>query len=169
MAAACCRSLTSLPTSWSARCEGELAVHLDGGSLARRFALRLRSPRRSRLWRLPSFACQRNGSEPPRRMRALVLTIGEEAIFAVAGLSATSVTDLCRSRTPQSPIGLISLRDQARGAFGVGLPFGRIEAEALRKLADLFRALWRRKLTDHALARVAAHRHCRCRMCETIA
>ena len=75
-------------------------------------------------------------SEKPRRMRALVMAVGEEAIFAAAGLTA--------ARTPprltpeaRSPIGLISLGYQARSAFGVGLPFGRIEANSLHALADI--------------------------------
>ena len=69
-------------------------------------------------------------------MRALVMAVGEEAIFAAAGLTA--------ARTPprltpeaRATIGLISLGYQARSAFGVGLPFGRIEANALHTLADI--------------------------------
>jgi precorrin-3B synthase len=75
-------------------------------------------------------------SDPPRRMRALVIAVGEEAIFGDAGLAAFPASP---GLTPEakSTIGLISLEYQARSALGVGLPFGRIEADALRVLADL--------------------------------
>ena len=76
-------------------------------------------------------------SEKPRRMRALVMAVGEEAIFAEAGLTAVPRVRPNSRREEKSPIGLISLGDQARSAFGVGLPFGRIEADALRALADI--------------------------------
>ena len=69
-------------------------------------------------------------------MRALVMAVGEEAIFAEAGLTA----DRGISRTQpeaKSPIGLISLEIRHASAFGVGLPFGRIEANALHALADI--------------------------------
>ena len=75
-------------------------------------------------------------SEKPRRMRALVMAVGEEAIFAEAGLTAAQASPGLAPEA-KSPIGLISLGDQARKAFGVGLPFGRIEADALQALADL--------------------------------
>jgi precorrin-3B synthase len=75
-------------------------------------------------------------TDPPRRMRALVMAVGEEAIFAAAGLTAAHAS---ARLTPEakSPIGLISLGDQAQSVFGVGLPFGRIEADALYALADI--------------------------------
>jgi precorrin-3B synthase len=75
-------------------------------------------------------------SDPPRRMRALVMAAGEQAIFTEAGLAA--VPALAESK-PQagSSIGLISMMNEAECAFGVGLPFGRIEADVLAILADL--------------------------------
>ena len=75
-------------------------------------------------------------SDAPRRMRALVIAVGEEAIFAEAGITAGLLQPGIRSAA-RSPIGLISFGDQERGAFGVTLPFGRIEADALRALAEL--------------------------------
>ena len=115
--------------------KGALAVHLDGGTLAT-----LRDPaslaETIEALALAFLRLSAELSEPPRRMRALVMAVGEEAIFAAAGSSTTSLPSLPESE-PQSSIGWISLRDQARGAFGVGLPFGRIDAEALASLADL--------------------------------
>jgi precorrin-3B synthase len=69
-------------------------------------------------------------------MHRLMMAGGEEAIFAEAGLTAASAP---ARLTPEakSTIGLISLKDQERSAFGVGLPFGRIEAKALQALADI--------------------------------
>jgi len=75
-------------------------------------------------------------SDAPRRMRALVMAVGEEAIFAEAGLTAAN-TSTGPSSEAKSPIGFTSLGDQERGAFGVGLPFGRIDAYALARLAEL--------------------------------
>ncbi len=74
--------------------------------------------------------------QPPRRMAVLVHDLGEEAIFAAAGLTPIPMPD---SRTPQarSPVGFIPSPNRAEGSFGVGLPFGRIEGAALAKLADL--------------------------------
>jgi precorrin-3B synthase len=69
-------------------------------------------------------------------VRALVMAAGEEAIFAEAGLTAVSASVGLRPEA-QSPIGLISLKEQARSAFGVGLPFGRIDTDTLTRLADL--------------------------------
>lgn len=67
---------------------------------------------------------------PPRRMAALVRRVGAEAIFAKAGLEATF--DIPARHSGNQPL---------VGAFpthvGVGLPFGRLDADQLRILADL--------------------------------
>jgi precorrin-3B synthase len=114
--------------------EGKLAVHLDGGMLAALCDRSLTESVKALALAFLRLSAQR--SEKPRRMRALVMAVGEEAIFAAAGLTA--------ARTPprltpeaRSPIGLISLGYQAQSAFGVGLPFGRIESDALHALADI--------------------------------
>jgi precorrin-3B synthase len=115
--------------------EEKLAVHLDGGMLA---ALCAPSSLAETIGALAlaflRLSAQR--SEKPRRMRALVMAVGEEAIFAAAGLTSAHTPPRL---TPEarSTIGLISLGDQARSAFGVGLPFGRIEANSLHALADI--------------------------------
>jgi precorrin-3B synthase len=115
--------------------EGAIAVYLDGGTLAARCGpSSLAETVRALAFAFLRLSAQR--SEKPRRMRTLVMAVGEEAIFAEAGLTTVPTSP---GLTPQvkSPIGLIPLGDQARSAFGVGLPFGRIEAEALASLADL--------------------------------
>ena len=83
---------------------------------------------------LRRLSAQRSGSSAA--LRALVMAVGEEAIFAEACLTAVHAS---ARLTPEgkSSIGLISFVDQARSAFGVGLPFGRIEADALHALADI--------------------------------
>jgi precorrin-3B synthase len=118
-------------------CAGEsgLTVRLDGGTRAALCAPSALAET-VRAFALAFLRLSAQRSDKPRRMRALVMAVGEEAIYAEAGL--TAVHDSARL-TPEgkSPIGLISLVDQARCVFGVGLPFGRIEAEVLTKLADL--------------------------------
>jgi precorrin-3B synthase len=69
-------------------------------------------------------------------MRALVMAVGDEAIFAEAGLASFRASPGFMPEE-KSPIGLISLGYQAQSAFGVGLPFGRIEANILQALADI--------------------------------
>jgi precorrin-3B synthase len=115
--------------------DGGLAVHLDGATLVAHCA----SSSLTETVRALSFAflrlsAQRN--DAPRRMRVLVMVVGEEAIFAEAGLAAVHASPGLTPET-KSPIRLISLVYQARSAFGAGLPFGRIEAEELARLADL--------------------------------
>lgn len=115
--------------------ETGLAVHLDGGTRA---ALCAPSSiaETVKAFALAFLRLSAERSERPRRMRALVMAVGEEAVFAEAGLIAAHAS---ARLTPEakSSIGLISLIDQERNAFGVGLPFGRIEADALHALADL--------------------------------
>jgi precorrin-3B synthase len=115
--------------------EGVLTVHLDGGMLAA-LCNRTSLAETVRALALAFLRLSAQRSDKPRRMRALVMAVGEEAIFAEAGLAAANAP---ARLTPEakSPIGLITLADQARCAFGVGLPFGRIEADASHALADL--------------------------------
>jgi precorrin-3B synthase len=75
-------------------------------------------------------------SERPRRMRALVAAVGEDAIFAQAHLAAVPLPP-APGPVIRSSIGLISLVDRAESVFGIGLPFGRIDASELICLADL--------------------------------
>jgi precorrin-3B synthase len=115
--------------------EGGLAVHLDGGARAALCAPSSLAETVKAL-ALAFLRLSAERSDKPRRMRALVMAVGEEAIFAEAGLTTNQASP---GLTPEgkSSIGLIPLADQARSAFGVGLPFGRIEAHALHALADL--------------------------------
>ena len=115
--------------------ETGLAVHLDGGTLASPCSPATVAEAVKAL--ALAFLClSAQRSEKPRRMRALGMAVGEEAIFSEAGLTAVPVSNRL-TREANSRIGLISLAEQAGSAFGVGLPFGRIEANALRALADL--------------------------------
>ena len=115
--------------------ESGLAVSLDGGTLAAPCSpATIAETVKALALAFLRLSAQR--SEKPRRMRALVMAVGEEAIFAEAGLTAAHAATGLRSE-PKSPVGLISLGNQARSAFGVGLPFGRIEAEELARLAGL--------------------------------
>jgi sulfite reductase beta subunit-like hemoprotein len=67
-------------------------------------------------------------------MRELVSALGEDVIFAVAGLRASAARSVNRSNT-RSSISFIAGGD--KGFFGAGLPYGRIDAETLASLADL--------------------------------
>jgi precorrin-3B synthase len=114
---------------------GQLAVCLDGGTLV---ALCLPSSLTEtvKALALASLHLSAQRSEPPRCARALVMAAGEEAIFAEATL-ATVQASPAPERPTWCPIGLISLEDQTRSAFGASLPFGRIDANVLTRLADL--------------------------------
>jgi precorrin-3B synthase len=115
--------------------DGALAVHLDGGSLAAPCSLTtVASTLKILALAFLRLAAQR--SEHVRRMRTLVTAIGEEAVFGAAGLGPTLWPADSKSQA-RNPIGLISWDNRARSAFGVGLPFGRMEAEALTHLAGL--------------------------------
>jgi len=115
--------------------EGGITVQLDGGSLGAICAPSSLAETVKAL-ALAFLRLLAERSETPRRMRALVMAVGEEAIFAEANLAAAHAPAGLTSEA-KSPIGLISLKPPARSAFGVGLPFGRIEADALSRLADL--------------------------------
>ncbi len=114
---------------------GQLAVSLDGGALAvLRPASTLVETVRAMAAAFLSLAAGR--AERPRRMRALVMAVGEEAMFAAANLAPIRLPSV-QPVASRSPIGFMSLPGTSKGAFGAGLPFGRIEAETLRELADL--------------------------------
>jgi precorrin-3B synthase len=115
--------------------QGKLAVQLDGGTLAA-----LCSPNALtetvKAVALAFLHVSWERREPPRRMRALVMSVDEAAIFDAAGLSPVPVAAAPASGLP-APIGFVSYPTESKGVFGVGLPFGRIETEALAKLAEL--------------------------------
>jgi precorrin-3B synthase len=113
--------------------EGEFAVQLEGGLLATRCSPSTVAETVKRL-ALAFLRLTAERSDPPRRMRALATAVGEEAIFAEAGLTAAPPAARLKPEA-NSANGLISLKD--RSAFGVGLPFGRIEAKSLQALADI--------------------------------
>jgi precorrin-3B synthase len=114
---------------------GEFLVELDGGRLAARCAPpALAETVKALALAFLHVSWERRG--PPRRMRTLIMTVGEEAIFGAAGLTPIVMPSTSPSGAP-SPIGFISYPSRAEGSLGVGLPFGRIEAEALSSLADL--------------------------------
>jgi precorrin-3B synthase len=113
--------------------EDALTIRLDGGNLAARCSPGTVAETVKRL-ALASLRLAAQRSDPPRHMRAL--GVGEEAIFAQAGLAPVHAAARLAPEA-KSVNGLISLGDQARGAFAVGLPFGRIEAGTLHALADI--------------------------------
>jgi precorrin-3B synthase len=99
-----------------------------------------------------------------RRMRRLVAAVGTRAVFAAAGIRIISLRPV---RSPRDVIGWLPDLD----AFGVGLPFGRLTAEALLRLATLsahhgdgtlrttpWRALLLPKATDPQAIRATADR-----------
>jgi precorrin-3B synthase len=74
--------------------------------------------------------------EPPRRMRPLIMDVGEEAIFEAAGFSPVAMPRM-QVRAAPSAVGFLPYPQGTEGTFGVGLPFGRIDAETLAALAVL--------------------------------
>jgi precorrin-3B synthase len=114
-------------------CEGRLAIQLDGGTSAV-FCSPVAAARIVMSLTLAFLHLSWERRELPHRMRELVLSLGDDAIFAAAGLAGVAAALADRSKA-RSPIGFIPGRDE--GFFGVGLPFGRIDAETLASLADL--------------------------------
>ena len=114
---------------------GQLAVQLDGGTLAARCAPSVLAETVKAL-ALAFLHESGERREPPRRTRALIMAVGEEAIFNAAGLTSVSLHSVPPFGAP-SLIGFVPYPGEATGEFGVGLSFGRIEAEALFNLADL--------------------------------
>ena len=102
MAAAHCR-LQDITADIMVRAdEGKLAVHLDGGMLAALCApSSLTESVKALALAFLRLSAQR--SEKPRRMRALVMAVGEEAIFAAAGLTAAHTPPRTRARSKSHP------------------------------------------------------------------
>jgi precorrin-3B synthase len=79
-----------------------------------------------------AFLDLRRGPETGiRRMAELARRVGAATIAAAGGLAETT-----RPRTPAPPIGMLGERPLGSGAvLGIGLPYGRIAAEDLHRLA----------------------------------
>ena len=115
--------------------ERKLAMRLDGGMLAA-LCDRTSLTESVKALALAFLRLSAQRSEKPHRMRALVMAVGEEAIFAAAGMTAVHASARLAPEG-KSPIGLTSSGYQAPSVFGAGLPFGRIEANVLHALADV--------------------------------
>ena len=113
--------------------DGAPAISLDGGLLAVACTLAAAAETATCIARAALRLC-RMRRLPPLRMRRLIEAIGEEAIFAAAGLTPVQQS-LVAGMAAQPPIGFISIGKER--AFGIGLPFGRIDAGTLTSLADL--------------------------------
>jgi precorrin-3B synthase len=114
-------------------CNRRLALQLDGGTHVA-FCSETAAAKLVLSLALAFLHVSWQRREPPHRMRELVSSVGEDAIFIAAGLT-TNVAPLADRSKARSPIGFISGPD--KGFFGVGLPFGRIDAETLASLTDL--------------------------------
>jgi precorrin-3B synthase len=115
--------------------DGGPAISLDDGLLAVPCTLATAAETATRLARATLRLC-RELRLPPLRMRRLIETIGEEAIFAAAGLTPMPQAHAAEIAA-QPPIGVIAFGKDGRGAFGIGLPFGRVDAGTLTSLAGL--------------------------------
>jgi precorrin-3B synthase len=113
--------------------QGKLAIQLDGGTRAV-FCSPGAAAKIVMSVALAFLHLSWERREPPHRMRELIMSLGEDAIFAAAGLGVARAPLVARSET-RSPIGFTPGREN--GFFGVGLPFGRTDAETLASLADL--------------------------------
>lgn len=96
---------------------------------------------------------------PPRRMAACVRSVGAEQLFATAGLAARSIEPFISEHRSAPLIGAFGTH------LGVGLAFGRMDADALRLVADIakdglrltpFRALLLPGVSADTLSRLAA-------------
>ena len=79
-------------------------------------------------------------SPQPRRMRGLVQALGAPAIFAAAGLPCHPAPRTAAAKAPP-PVGFQPYAGQDRGALGLGLPFGQMQAAQLSELAARAEAL----------------------------
>jgi precorrin-3B synthase len=114
-------------------CNGRPAIQLDGGTHAV-FCSPVAAAKIVMSLALAFLHLSWERRELPHHMRELVASLGEDAIFAAAGLAGV-VVPLAERPEAYSPIGFIP--GPNKGFFGVGLPFGRIDAESLASLADL--------------------------------
>ncbi len=127
--------LTGVTADIAVRAQGTvLSVQLDRGELAASCS-HTKLAETVRALALASLHLAWERREPPRRMRALIDDVGEEAIFHAARLSPAAAPQ------PSAPVptagGFIPFPGTNQGAFGAGLPFGRIEADTLVGLASL--------------------------------
>jgi precorrin-3B synthase len=114
---------------------GSFSVQLDGGTLAATCSGSALVATVKAL-ALAFLRLSWEHREPPSRMRTLIMTTGEQSIFDAARLRPLPLPSTA-SPVATSPIGFIPHLGQGRGAFGVGLPFGRTEAHVLATLAGL--------------------------------
>ena len=121
------------PSSSGTDSDGEIIVDIAGG-LAATACTRVEAVSTVRRLTLAFLELGRRSTVPPRRMRDLIRAVGADTVFAHAGLLAESRrTNLT---APTLPIGLVPLPVADGGAFGMGLPFGQIEAGTLAAVAD---------------------------------
>ena len=74
--------------------------------------------------------------EPPRRMRMLVATFGEAAVFGTAGVSAEAEAEPL-GPPPPPRAGFVPVSNSRSGAFLIGVPFGQSDGEFLAQCAGL--------------------------------
>jgi precorrin-3B synthase len=87
-----------------------------------------------RLIALSFLALSAQCSPAPRRMRALIRTIGAERLFAAAGLVACQPAE---TRPMVEAVGWLPFPDNDIGVVGLGIPSGAMTAATLMSLADL--------------------------------
>ncbi len=127
--------LIGIATDIMLRAHGSrISLQLDGGALAAPCPASA-AVASAKAVALTFLALAAERVERPTRMRTLVMAIGEAAIFAAANLPTISLPS--SSAAAASPIGFVPFARAGRGAFGAGLPFGRIAADTLAALADL--------------------------------
>jgi precorrin-3B synthase len=114
---------------------GMVEVRLDGGARGASCSL-ADLPASLRALGLASLDLAQQRHEPPARMRTLVGTVGEEAVFAEAGLVTVPMPKL-PAGPAKPPVGFMPYPGRDIGMFGAGLPYGRIEATALAALGSL--------------------------------
>ncbi len=112
-----------------------IGVELEGGALAA-LAARSTLAETVKALALGFLRLSRDRREPSRRMAVLAAEIGAAAIFEAAGFEPVDMRG-GSSAASRAPIGFVPLPAPAEGYFGVGLPFGRVEAAALISLAEL--------------------------------
>jgi precorrin-3B synthase len=75
-----------------------------------------------------------SSADAPGRMAALIQRVGAAAVARAAGIGGMPESGLDRPVPQARPIGAHALGRYS--GFGVGIPFGRLSADALRLLAD---------------------------------
>ena len=86
---------------------------------------------------ITAFQQWRKSRPDARRMRNMVADIGAREVFHGAGVAGDPAEVNGSMAEAHPPVGFAPLTPDGRGVFGLGAPFGQLEADSLKLIADL--------------------------------